>query len=84
MVTKKKLPKRANPNKLAKKAKEILEEVEEEIKKPYVIETKFALGGSTPLALKNDLCRQLKLKIKNILDRSFRLYKMTMTLERPL
>jgi hypothetical protein len=75
-----KLPKKANPNKLAKKAKEILDKVEEEIKKPYTIETTFSLGGSTPLALKNDLCWQLRLNIKTILDRSFHRYNMKMIL----
>lgn len=63
---------------VAKKIAKNALKIASEAPKPFTIETTFNLGGSTPLALKNEPNRSmlwvLKLNINKILDRSFYKY----------
>ena len=65
---------------LANKAKKILEQTEDEVRNVDTIETTFNFAGASPLILKQDLCWQLKLNIKTILDRSYHRYYVRMFL----
>jgi hypothetical protein len=65
----------------AKKALKITSEQND--KKPFLIQTTFGLGGTTPLALKMDgggIYWDLKLNINQILDRSFYKYNIRLSI----
>lgn len=80
METKKESTKKM-AKKIAKKALEITSL--ENDRRPFTIETTFGLGGTTPLALRNDangIYWDLKLNINQILDRSFYKYNVRLSI----